>query len=145
MRLGRKKDVRRFCQVDGWRRAADAPGRRVAKHEVWVKTLPDGTVLRTAISKGRGEYTRPLFAQILKHELRVSGWDFWQAVDRGVAPARAEQVAARHSGGTTLPLALVARLLRAGYAESDLRGLTREQAESLLKDGESPTRPQAPE
>ena len=145
MRLGRKKDVRRFCKIDGWRRTADAPGRRVAKHEVWVKTLLDGTVLRVAISKGRGEYTRPLFAQILKHELRVSERDFWRAVDRGVAPARPEQLGARMPEGFTLPLALVGRLLRAGYAESDLRGLTREQAEGLPTDAGSSARPQTPE
>lgn len=143
MRLGRKKDVRRFCQIDGWRRTADAPGRRVAKHEVWIRTLPDGTVLRVAISKGRGEYTRSLFAQILKHELRVSERDFWRAVDKGVAPARAEQTGARRLEGAALPLALVARLLRSGYAESDLRGLTREQAESLPTDAESPRQPPA--
>jgi hypothetical protein len=145
VRLGHKKGVRRFCQIDGWRRTADAPGRRVAKHEVWLKTLPDGTVLRAAISKGRGEYTRSLFAQILKHELRVGEHDFWRAVDKGVAPARPEQVGARSPEGTTLPLTLVARLLRSGYAESDLRGLTREQAESLLTDAGASAQPETPE
>jgi hypothetical protein len=138
VKLGRKKDLRRFCEIDGWRRTGDAPGRRVAKHEVWVKTLHDDTVLRTAISKGRGEYTRSLFVQILKHELRVSERDFWRAVDKGVAPARPEQTGARPPEASTLPLALVARLLRAGYAESDLRGLTRERAEGLLPDDEPP-------
>lgn len=145
MRRGRKKDVRRFCQVDGWRRTADAPGRRVANHEVWIRTLPDGTVLRVAISKGSGEYTRPLFAQILKHELRVSERDFRRAVDKGVASTRPEQTRTRQLEGVALPLALVARLLRSGYAESDLRGLTREQAEGLPTDAGSPAQPQAPE
>ena len=145
MKLGRKKDVRRFCEIDGWRRTARVPGRRVAKHEVWVKTLSDGTVLRTAISKGRGEYTRPLFARILKHELRVGERDFWRAVDKGVSPARPEPPGARPPGISTLPLALVARLLRAGYAESDLRGLTRERAESLLRDAGSSAQSQTPE
>ncbi len=143
MRLARKSDVRRFCQIDGWWCTADAPGSRVAKHVVWVKTLPDGMVLRVAISKGRGEYTRLLFAQILKHELRVNGRDFWRAVDKGVAPARPEQAGTRRPEGAALPLALVARLLRAGYAESDLHGLTREQAESLPTNTESPRQPPA--
>jgi hypothetical protein len=138
VRLGRKKDVRRFCKIDGWRRAADTSGRRVAKHEVWIKTLADGTVLRTAISKGRGEYTRPLFAQIMKHELRISERDFWLAVDKGVAPARPGQAATRPPESSTLPLTLVARLLHAGYEEGDLRGLTRAQAQALLKDRGSP-------
>ena len=34
----------------------------MSKHEVWTKVLPDGSVLRTSISKGRGEYGAGLFS-----------------------------------------------------------------------------------
>ena len=132
MRIGRTKDVRRFCVVDGWRRKADAPGRRVAKHEVWEKTLASGVTLRTLISKGRGSYAKGVFAAILKRQLQVTEREFWAAVDKRRAPARPQAPSARPPG-EALPFALVRDLLSAGYALDDLRGLSAEQAMELLK------------
>ena len=43
MRPARYDDVRAFCRVDGWSRAADAPGRVTRKHEAWAKALADGS------------------------------------------------------------------------------------------------------
>ncbi len=132
MRIGRTKDVRRFCVVDGWRRKADAPGRRVAKHEVWEKTLANGVTLRTPISKGRGSYAKGVFAAILKRQLQVTEQDFWAAVDKRRAPARPQAPSARPAG-EALPFALVRKLLAAGHTLDDLRGLSDEQAAELLK------------
>ena len=132
MRIGRTKDVRRFCVVDGWRRKADAPGRRVAKHEVWEKTLADGVTLRTLISKGRGSYAKGVFAVILKRQLQVTEQEFWAAVDKRQAPARPQATSARPSG-EALSFALVRELLAAGHTLGDLKGLSEEQANELLK------------
>ena len=131
MRIGRTKDVRRFCVVDGWRRKADAPGRRVAKHKVWEKTLADGITLRTLISKGRETYAKGVFATILKRQLQVTEQEFWTAVDKRRAPARPQAASARPTG-EALPLELVRELLAAGHALADLRGLSAEQAAELL-------------
>ena len=81
-------EVRAFCRVDDWQRKADAPGRTVRKHEVWTKEVPDGRVLRVVTSKGSGEYSPPLAARILKHELEVTADEFWRAVREGTSPAR---------------------------------------------------------
>lgn len=132
MRIGRTKDVRRFCVVDGWRRKADAPGRHVAKHEVWEKTLANGVTLRTLISKGRGSYAKGVFATILKRQLQVTDQEFWTAVDKRRAPARPQATSARPPG-EALPFELVRELLAAGHTLDDLRGLSAEQAAELLK------------
>jgi hypothetical protein len=131
VRIGRTKDVRRFCVVDGWRRKADAPGRRVAKHEVWEKTLASGVTLRTLISKSRETYAKGVFAAILKHQLQVTEQEFWTAVDKRRAPARPQTASARPAG-EALPLELVRELLAAGHTLADLRGLSAEQAAELL-------------
>jgi hypothetical protein len=131
VRVGRTKDVRRFCVVDGWRRKADAPGRRVAKHEVWEKTLADGVTLRTVISKGRGSYAKGVLAAILKRQLQVTDREFWAAVDHGRAPDRPQATSARPAG-EALPLELVRELLAAGHTLAELRGLSAEQARALL-------------
>ena len=133
MRTGRTRDVRRFCVVDGWQRKADAAGRTVAKHEVWEKTLADGTTLRTVISKGRGDYAKGLFAAIVKRQLQVTAEVFWTAVDEGRAPVRPQTASARPPG-EALPLELVHKLLARGLSLADLRGLSAEQAVRLLRD-----------
>jgi hypothetical protein len=127
----RYDDLRTFCRVDGWTRKADAPGAVVRKHEVWTRQLPDGDVLRVAISKGRGDYPPPLASRILKHELRVTEREFWAAARDGVAPER-PGARARPPDGPPLPYSLVRALLAAGVTPDDLRGLTPEEAKALL-------------
>ena len=131
MRVPRPDDLRRFCIVDGWVRAADAPGRRVSKHEVWTKRLPGGRVLHTAISKGRAEYGVPLFARILRAQLQVTAAQFWSAVDKGEAPQRPGVHSSRPQG-ESLPFALAERLLTAGLPQAELAGLGQAEAERLL-------------
>ena len=132
MRPARYDDVRAFCRTDGWTRKADAPGRTVSKHEVWIKALHDGTVLRTVISKGRGSYKASTTAHILKQELRVTEDGFWAAVRRGVPPRRPEP-AARPATAETLPLGVVRALLAAGCTVDEMRSLTLAQAKRILK------------
>jgi hypothetical protein len=130
-------DHRRFCDVDGWERTADKPGRRVKKHEVWTKRLPDGTLLRTAISKGNQEYGRALFANILNRQLRTTERGFWNAVDDGVPFKRLEDVLSPHSQRERIPAWLVVRLTRdLGYTAADLRDMTRDEAQRRYERGQ---------
>ncbi len=126
------RDLRAFCRVDGWARASGKPGRETAKHEVWTKSLADGTLLRTVISKGRGEYSPRMAAYILEHELRVTEREFWSAVRTGTRPARPVEQPARPEG-ELLPLSLVRALLAAGHSRADLNGLSLAEAKKLLK------------
>lgn len=132
MRPARFDDVRTFCRVAGWTRKASAPGRAVRKHEVWTHELPDGQVLRTVISKGRGEYPPQIASWILKHELRVTEQELWRAVREGVPPVRPE-AQQRPTDGALLPYGLVRALLAAGHSQAELAGLTLEQAKRLLE------------
>ena len=134
MRPARYDDVRAFCRVDGWSRNADAPGRVTRKHEVWTRTLPDGTSLRCVISKGRGEYSPQMMSWIIKHELRTTEKEFWAAVRDGVGPTRPQARVARPQR-ELLPLGLVRALQAAGYTPDDLRGLTLQAARRLLTSG----------
>jgi hypothetical protein len=131
VRTPRPGDLRRFCVVDGWARAADAPGRRVSRHEVWTKRLADGRALHTAISKGREEYGVPLFARILKSQLCVTAAQFWLAVDKGEAPRRPGTHSTRPQG-EPLPFALAERLLAAGLPQAELAGHSQAEAERRL-------------
>jgi hypothetical protein len=131
----RPSDLRRFCVVDGWERAADAPGRRVSRHEVWTKRLTDGRVLHTAISKGRDEYGATLFARVLRSQLQVTAEQFWAAVDKGHPPQR-PGVSSSRPQGDPLPFSLVERLLAVGVSLAELAGLSRAAAERLLEEME---------
>jgi len=137
VRTPRPRDLRRFCVVDGRERVADAPGRRVSRHEVWTKGLPDGRTLHTAISKGCDEYGAPLFARLLKSQLQVTAAEFWSAVDKGEPPQR-QEVQRSRPRGDALPFALAARLLAGGMAQSELAGLTEAEALRLLRELEHP-------
>ena len=131
MRTSRPGDLRRFCVIDGWVRAADAPGRRVSRREVWTKRLADGRALHTAISKGRDEYGVPLFARILRAQLQVTAAQVWAAVDKGEAPQRPGVHSSRPQG-EPLPFALAERLLAAGLPQAELVGLGQAEAERRL-------------
>jgi len=131
VRTPRPGDLGRFCVVDGWVRASDAPGRRVSRREVWTKRLADGRALHTAISQGRDEYGAPLFARILTRQLHVTAAQFWSAIDKGEAPRRPGAHSSRPPG-EPLPFVLVQRLLTAGLPQSELAGLSQAHAERRL-------------
>jgi len=133
VRVPRPSDLRRFCIADGWERVADTPDRRVSKHAVWTKRLPDGRTLHTAISKGRNKYGVPLFARSLKSQLHVTATQFWKAVDKGEPPQRPGVQSSRPQG-EPLPFTLTERLLAAGLPQSELAGLTQADAERRLEE-----------
>jgi hypothetical protein len=135
VRPARFSDLRAFVRVDGWVCKADDPGRGTRKREVWTRGLADGTTLRAVISTGCGEYSPRMTAWILKHELRATENEFWAAVRGGRAPARPGVQPARPRG-RPLPMALVQRLLAAGFTLDDVRGLTPGEARRLLDGAE---------
>ena len=136
MRLPDRDDHRRFCEVDGWERTADKPGRRVKKHEVWSKRLGDGSLLRTVLSKGSGQYGRSLFASILSRQLKASQEQFWAAVESG-SPAQRPEDRPTAKPSQTMPLWLHERLKRdLGYTDDQLANMGREEAQRRFDESE---------
>jgi hypothetical protein len=74
-----KKDVKRFCELDGWERTeAESPD-----NHRYRKRLDDGTILRTKVSHGRGPICRAprLWTKIWRHRLGLASEDqFWQVL-----------------------------------------------------------------
>lgn len=60
------RDLERFLKRDGWKMI-----RQNGRDKIYEKTLPNGEVLRTAVSKGTGEIGKGLFDRILKQQLRI--------------------------------------------------------------------------
>jgi hypothetical protein len=97
--------------------------------------LPDGTILRTKVSHGRGEIGDPgLWRRIWHEQLGLeSEDDFRRAlserrpVDRG-GPTPVPPT------GPSIPGWVVAGLLRAGMNEADLRSLTADEARRRLEE-----------
>jgi hypothetical protein len=74
-----KKDVKRFCQLDGWEKTeAESPD-----HHRYRKRLDDGTILRTKVSLGRGPICRApqLWTRVWRHQLGLESEDeFWEVL-----------------------------------------------------------------
>jgi len=64
--MPRWSELRRFCERDGWTLYRDTD------HYFYQKTLDDGTVKRTKVSKGSGEIHYHLWQAILKRQLQVT-------------------------------------------------------------------------
>lgn len=60
------RDLENFLRHDGWVMA-----RQSGRDKIFEKTLSNGEVLRTAVSKGTNEIGKGLFNRILKQQLRV--------------------------------------------------------------------------
>jgi hypothetical protein len=84
-----KKDLRRFCEIDGWEETeATSPD-----HHRYRKRLPDGSVLRTKVSLGRGPIVRNpgLWTNIWRHQLGLESEDeFWEVFRSGEPAPRGE-------------------------------------------------------
>lgn len=78
------KNLRRFCEVDGWTETKSARG-TTPDHFRYRKVLPDGTILKTKVSHGNGSVEDPtLWSRIWKHQLGLtSEQDFWKALSSG--------------------------------------------------------------
>ena len=60
------RDLRRFCERDGWELYKDTD------HYFYSKPDETGKIRFTKVSKGSGEIGFSMFKKILKHELQVT-------------------------------------------------------------------------
>lgn len=124
-------DIRRFCEVDGWEPTHGARGRKRRDHDRYVKTLPDGRILRTKASHGRDEIGDPsLVKHILRDQLEVTEEQFWDAVDNGRAPQRGgDQPVASGRPDSSLPGWLAVNLSAlVGLSDDEIFAMDEEQA-----------------
>ena len=60
------KDLKRFCEQDGWELY------KSTDHDFFRKRSVDGALRRTKVSRGTGEISRNLWREILNNQLQVS-------------------------------------------------------------------------
>ncbi len=104
-----------------------AVGRRNTHHETYELELPDGSVLRTRVSRppDRTTYGNALWAHILRDQLKVSAEEFWRCVQDGVLPGRGTRPASIDS----IPADLLYLLKhRVGLSDARLSEMTRQEA-----------------
>jgi hypothetical protein len=127
-------DLRRFCELDGWEELSRVRG-GTGDHRRYRKVLPDGTILRTKVSHGKGEIGDPgLWRRIWREQLGLaSEEEFWRALREGRGVDRGG-VSQSPPAGPSIPGWVVDGLLRAGVDGADLRGLTADEARRRLED-----------
>ncbi len=64
--MPRWKELKRFCERDGWELYKDTD------HYFYRKTDDDGTIRMTKVSKGSGEIKGSMWKEILKRQLQVT-------------------------------------------------------------------------
>ena len=122
-----RQDHLRFCEVEGWRIVRSGTGKRSTHHETYEFELPDGSILRTRISRppDRAGYGPALWAHILRDQLRASPDEFWQCVRTGVPPNRGAPPAPAGAIPTDLLYLLKDRV---GLTDEQLAGMSRQTA-----------------
>lgn len=138
-----KRDVRRFCELDGWEETqATRPDR-----DRYRKRLANGTLLRTKVSHRRGSIVRNpgLWTKVWRHQLGLESEDqFWEVLTTRKPAPRGEP--------TPEPLEpqmdawlFEALVLTYGVEESKVRAMDAEEALALYLEfcdsGESGTAP----
>lgn len=68
--MPRWKELKRFCDKDGWELYKETD------HYFYRKKEKDGTVKRTKVSKGSGEIGYHMWREILKKQLKVTQEEF---------------------------------------------------------------------
>lgn len=121
-----KKDLRRFCELDGWERTEA----RSPDHDRYRKTLGNGEILRTRVSRGRGPACDDpaLWSRIWRYQLALeSEADFWEVLHtRRPASRGAPAVAPKQPG---MPAWLFEFLLNViGLSEDDVLDMTEDEA-----------------
>lgn len=115
-------DHSHFCATEGWTEA------RSTHHETFKLALPDGTVLRTRLSRKPGStvYGASIFRRALHDQLKVNLGEFWACVDDGVLPDRGfPQTVPKE----TLPAEIVYMLAaKVGLSEDEIAGMSRDEA-----------------
>lgn len=122
-----RRDLARFCEVEGWTLVRSATGKRSTHHETYELELPDGAVLRTRVSRppDRTTYGGALWGHILRGQLKVSAEEFWRCVQDGIPPDRGMRSATKES----IPADLLHLLKhRVGLSDDHLSQMTRQEA-----------------
>ena len=112
-------------RVGGWSRSAT--GKRNTHQETYELELPDGSVLRTRVSRppDRTTYGDSLWGHVLRDQLKVSAEEFWRCVQDGTPPDRGGWPASAAS----IPADLLYLLKhRVGLPEARLSKMTRQEA-----------------
>lgn len=135
MKLPTYAEHRRFCEVDGWQDKDAGSKKPKGDHHRYVKVLPDGRPLYTGVSHGSGEYrSRSFWRMILREQLEVTEEQFWNAVENGVVPIRAN-AEPEPPGDDPLPMELVTQLRYAvGLPIHVIGSMTLEEAEAALSE-----------
>jgi len=134
MRTPTFRELRRFCEVEGWIDLAKQAGRKRRHHFRFALVLTDGHTLYSRISLGSGSIDDAgMFKHILRDQMEVTAAEFWAAVDDGIAPHRPGAAESRRLPGPYLDHALAKALLRAGCTAADIAALTKAEAVDLLE------------
>jgi predicted RNA binding protein YcfA (HicA-like mRNA interferase family) len=64
-------DLEKYLKRHGWELV-----RQNGRDKMYRKILPDGTSIRTAVSKSSGEISKGMFAKILKQQLGITKEEF---------------------------------------------------------------------
>lgn len=125
-----KRDLRRFCELDGWEpTSAHSPD-----HDRYRKKLDTGEILRTRVSRGRGPVCHDisLWARIWRSQLQlVSEEEFWEVL-RSREPARRGACAPAEPPGVAMDTWLLEFLVNVvGMREEVVLALSPEEAMAL--------------
>lgn len=135
MRTPTWADVRDFLRHDDW-----VPDRsRSTDHDHFEKTLPNGGILITRVSRSGSKTMSPgRFKAILADQLQVDEGTFREVIRTKVRATR--PVPEPEPAPASLPLWLVEQLEVEGIDQSDIEGLDEESARALLTEARSKPR-----
>ena len=129
MRTPNWDEVREFLKHDLW--APDTP--RSTDHDYFIKTLQDGEILITKVSRSGGKtMSGGRFKAILADQLRVNEAQFWEVMRTKM---RANRPAPEpEPQPVSLPLWLARELDRRGIPPSEIEKLDERAAMEMLSD-----------
>jgi len=127
-----RKDLQRFCEIEGWIIRKRADGRRKGSHHInYELELPDGRILYTRISHppDKTTYGAAIWNHILNDQLQVTNDEFWNCVRHQNLPNRTPTIPPE----TAIPVAVIRALTTdVGIPEAEIRNLTKAQAIARL-------------
>lgn len=126
-----REDHDDFCTTEGWDLVRGATGKPVQHHRTYELALPDGSTLRTRISRpiDRTQYRDSMWSHILRTQLQVTSDEFWECVTDKSLPQRSRPTTPPRK---SLPLYLVEGLARQGLPPQEISAMTEEEAKERL-------------
>lgn len=127
-------EIEKFLQIDRWTRLpASNRGGSSQDHIFFEKLLDSGELLQTHISHSSGGRPSPgRFASILRHQIKVSRTEFWQALRSGEPVARPVAVEAEQVEHEAWVVAVLVGELH--MTAGEIGRLDAEQARRLVTD-----------